>query len=244
MTVDRDRYPPELAVGVTSRRIRDLTPAARALHKAILRGFANAGVAPEPAALAEASPAGHDVGALLEELHDRDVVRLDGHGRIRAAYPFSAVPTAHTVAMATGPTVFAMCAVDALGIADMLGASVSIASADPRSGQPIRVEVRDGRVSWQPDRTVVFVGSDTAVSCGCCGLPPADGESVVAAEDRCCGVMNFFASPGSAEAWLAAHRQVTGVVLTQGQALRLATDISATCSTIDRNTSDCLGVRP
>jgi hypothetical protein len=224
MTVDRDRYPPELAVGVASSRIRDLAPPARALHKAILRGFASAGRAPDPAALAAATPAGHDVGVLLEELHTRDVVRLDGNGRIRAAYPFSAVPTAHIVAIAGGPTVFAMCAVDALGIADMLGTDLSITSADPRSSQPISVEVRDGRVSWRPDTTVVFVGSDTATAAAaaCC---PADGESMVAAADRCCGVMNFFASPATAEAWLAAHWQVTGVVLTQGQALRLGVDI-------------------
>lgn len=225
MTVDRDRYPPELAVGVTSSRIRDLTPAARALHKTILRVFANAGRAPGPAALAAASPAGYDVAVLLGELHDRDVVRLNGHGRIRAAYPFSAVPTAHTVAIADGPTVFAMCAIDALGIADMLGTAVSITSADPRSGQAISVDVRAGRASWRPDTTVVFVGSDataTAAAAACC---PSDGESMVAAEDRCCGVMNFFASPGTAQAWLAAHRQVTGVVLTQGQAFRLGVDI-------------------
>jgi Alkylmercury lyase len=225
MTAAADRYRPELAVGVTSARIRDVSPAARALHQAILRGFATTGRAPDPAALPATSPAGQDVRVLLRELHERDVVRLDGHGRIRAAYPFSAVPTAHAVAIAGGPTVWAMCAIDALGIGDMLGTDVTITSADPGSGEPIRVEVRDGQAAWQPDTTVVFVGSDAtalAAAEACC---PPDGDCVVAAEDRCCGVMNFFTSRDSAQSWLADHRQVTGVMLTQGQALRLGVDI-------------------
>jgi hypothetical protein len=225
MTVDRDRYPPELAFGVTSSRIRDLTTAARALHKTILRGFATVGQAPGPRELAAASQAGHDVGVLLGELHDRDVVRLGSGGRIRVAYPFSAVPTAHTAKIAGGPTVFAMCAIDALGIADMLGTAVSITSVDPRSGEPISVVVRDGRAIWRPNTTVVLVGSDTAATAATAACCTADGESMAAAADRCCGVMNFFAGPGSAQAWLAAHQHVTGVVLTQGQAFRLGVDI-------------------
>jgi hypothetical protein len=134
MTADSDRYPPQLAVGVTSTRIRDLSPAARVVHKAILHAFASTGRAPDAATLADAVPAGHDLGVLLRELHDRDVLRLDEGGGIRAAYPFSATPTAHTVVIAGGPTVFAMCAIDALGIADMLGRDVTITSADPASG--------------------------------------------------------------------------------------------------------------
>lgn len=162
---------------------------------------------------------------LLRELHDRDVVRLDEHGGIRAAYPFSGRPTAHRVAIAGGPAVWAMCAIDALGIANMLGTDVTIASADPSSGEPIRVSVRGGQAIWQPDTAVVvFDGADTAVAGSCC--PPGDSsECSVAAVDRGCGVMNFFTSPGSAHAWLAQHPQVSGAVLGQEQALRIGIDI-------------------
>ena len=89
-----DGYPPELAVGVTSTRIRGLSSAARAVHRVILCAFATTGAAPDPATLAGAA-AGDDLEALLRELHERDVVRLDECGGIRAAYSFSAVPTAH-----------------------------------------------------------------------------------------------------------------------------------------------------
>jgi hypothetical protein len=64
------------------------------VHKAILRRFAASGYAPDPAALTDAVAEGHALDALLAELHDADVVRLDDHGRIRAAYPFSGAPTA------------------------------------------------------------------------------------------------------------------------------------------------------
>jgi Alkylmercury lyase len=37
--------------------------------------------------------------------------------------------------------------------------------------------------------------------------------------------MNFFTGTESAEAWLAGHPQVSGVVLSQEQALRIGVDI-------------------
>ncbi len=217
-----DSYPMELAVGVTSSRVAQVSPAARGLHKAILRGFATTGHAPEPADL-EPAPIGA-LTRLLQELHDHDVVRLDEHGQVRAAYPFSAVPTAHVVTIHGGPTVWSMCAVDALGIADMVGSSVTISSSDPVSGAQIRVEVRGGRTVWTPATAVVIVGSDTTAAStgGDCG---PDVPGTTAAADRCCGVMNFFGSPDTARAWLSAHPEVAGTVLTQPQALRLGVDI-------------------
>lgn len=55
------------------------------------------------------------------------------------AYPFSAVPTPHRVAIDGGPSVFSMCSVDAIGIAAMLGRAVTVHSADPVTGEPITV---------------------------------------------------------------------------------------------------------
>jgi hypothetical protein len=109
-------YPPESAVGVTSSRLDAVCPAARIVHRAILLPFATTGHVPDPGALADATPAGHELGGRLAQLHDHDVIRLDERGRIRAADPFSGLPTPHTVAIHGGPTVHAMCAIDALGI--------------------------------------------------------------------------------------------------------------------------------
>lgn len=211
------------AVGAVGTRLHALSPAARTLHRAILCAFATTGHAPDAAALAAATPDGHDPRVLLGESHDRDVVRLDGQGRIRAAYPFSAAATAHRVAIAGGPTVYAMCAIDALGIADMLAAEVTITSTDPRGGEPIQVRVRpNGPATWQPDTTVVVDGTDTTTDGAC---PPGAAAACPAAADRRCGVMNFFSSAESAAGWLADHPHVSGVILIQEQALRSGVDI-------------------
>jgi hypothetical protein len=221
-----DDYPAQLAVGVTRDRLAAVTPAARAVHQAILQQFAASGTAADPAALATAASGRNAVGGLLAELHDHDVIRLDDTGRVLAAYPFSGIPTAHTVRIDGGPTVYAMCAVDALGIADMLGRDVTIISTDPTSGHEIRVELRAGGAVWTADTAVVVVGSTTPAPAadGCC--PPGDAaDGVLPAAERCCGTMNFFTSTGSAQQWLDTHRDVTGVILGQGQAARLGADI-------------------
>jgi Alkylmercury lyase len=74
---------------------------------------------------------------------------------------------------------------------------------------------------------VVFVGSDSAAEPprGDCCPPSADGRCTGAAADRCCAVMNLFTSPANAQDWLASHPTVSGVLLNQERALRLAVDI-------------------
>jgi hypothetical protein len=215
--------PPQPAVGVTSDRLAAVSPTARAVHRAILRGFATTGHAPNRTALTAAVPPGENPDALLTELHNRDVVRLDEHGRVRAAYPFSATPTTHVVTIEDGPTVYAMCAIDALGIADMLRTRTTIRSTDPGTGKPVQVNVHNGQATWEPATAVVVTGAYTSTGGGC---PAEDADACTApAAERCCGVMNIFTDPGSAHAWLAAHPHVSGTVLNQPQALRMGADI-------------------
>jgi Alkylmercury lyase len=221
VTTELDRYPRDLAVGVVCERMAELTPSARTLHRTILRGFADHGRGPDAATVAAATPDGQDVNVLLRELHDHDVVRLDDDGRVRAAYPFSAVPTPHTVTIDGGPSVYAMCAIDALGVAEMLDRNVVITSVDPVSGKAIRVTVQDGHLTWQPSTVVVFVGADNAMA----SCSPDTADTPAAAADRCCGTMNFFGSPDTAQAWIDEHPAVSGVVLSQRQAVRLGIDI-------------------
>ena len=221
MTVNQSGYRPRPLVGPIVVRVRGLSPPARVLHRAILNAFATTGRPPDPASLP--APGGHDYQPLLRELHELDIVRLDARGGIRAAYPFSGTPTAHTVAIAGGPTVWAMCAIDALGMAAMLGRDVTITSRDPYTGEPIRVDIRDRRAAWEPDTGVVVDGAD-APGGDPCG-PGTAGDGAAAAADRCCHVVNFFTGPATATAWLGEHPAVSGVVLTREQALRLGVDM-------------------
>src|SRR5918996_3460207 len=109
--------------------------------------------------------------------------------RFAAAYPFAGRETAHRVRF-EGREVYAMCALDALGIAPMLGEPITIASRDPLTGEEIEVALEpEGGGSSRPEDTVVVSGTmGSADSC-----------------DACCPVLNFFASATNAERWLAAH---------------------------------------
>jgi hypothetical protein len=98
---DAGVYPARLAVGVTSDRIAQVSPAARMVHRVILRGFAATGHALGAEELNCAVPDGCELSVLLDELHDHDLVLLSrashswGPGRsswlIRAFSSHSAV---------------------------------------------------------------------------------------------------------------------------------------------------------
>jgi hypothetical protein len=90
------------------------------------------------------------------------------------------------------------------------------------------VTIHSGHATWRPQTTVVFTGSDTTggPAGGDCCPPDGNGPGcAVPAADRCCSVMNFFTSPDTVSEWLAAHPQVSGVVLTKEQAPRFGVDI-------------------
>jgi hypothetical protein len=183
----------------------------RAVHQAVLRAFAAAGHAPEPESLEEAA-APFSAAAVLAELAAGDFLCLDRAGRITAAYPFSATATAHTVQIAGGGGAYAMCAIDALGVAAMLGTSVLISSADPVTAEPIAVTVDGGRSDWRPATAVVFVGR----MAGQCAGPSAA---------ICCSYINFFASRPAAAAWARTRPGVDGGILSQARALDVGEQI-------------------
>ncbi|MFE2864874.1 alkylmercury lyase family protein [Embleya sp. NPDC059259] len=176
----------------------------RAVQQAVLGCFAATGRAPEAAELeAVAATCGRTAGEVLAELDREDFLALDGDGRIRAAYPFSAVPTAHRVRIAGGTEVWSMCAIDALGIATMLGTDVVISSADPVTGDPIVVSDSPDGAVWQPPSAVVFIGHR--------------GRSGPAAS-VCCDALNFFTGEASARRWADEHPEVTGDVVGRARA--------------------------
>jgi len=98
-----------------------------------------------------------------------------------------------------GHEAFAMCAIDALGIASMFDQSIEISSRDPLSGETFHAGLApDGTGSWQPESAVVVAGVSDRQADSCTG---------------CCPVLNFFASNDNAERWLHEHRQVRGQVI-------------------------------
>jgi len=196
----------------------------RAVHQQVLRSFAIAGRPPAASDLNEtAAWYGTTVAAVLGSLHTGDFLQLGADGQIRTAYPFSAVPTPHQVDLDGGLRVYAMCAIDALGIAAMIHAAVTITSADPHTGDPITITVQaDGATAaWQPPATVVFSGRHASRGCDTRG--PV--QVIPAAADVSCGYVNFFSNAPSAAAWASDHPEATGEILDQPAALRLGTAI-------------------
>jgi Alkylmercury lyase len=109
----------------------------------------------------------------------------------------------------------------------MLGRGVTITSTDPDSGAPLRVTVCNGHTAWQPDTAVVFIGSATAAGPPGGRVPAADSPPAVhpAVHRPVLRDDELLHRLATAQAWIARHPDVTGVVLTQPQAVRLGVDI-------------------
>jgi hypothetical protein len=198
-------------------RAMPLDPVDRAVHQLVLRHFATTGHPPTTADLTATIAGSRRTSAeVLAALHELDAIRLGADGRIEVAYPFSAHPTRHRVHIATGTPagtdVYAMCAIDALGIAPMLDADTHIDSTDQTTGQPVRITTTARQTRWQPADAVVFLGATAG------GGPSAD---------NCCDYLNFFTDAAAAKAWTTAHPHVPGQVLNQQQAQTLATELFA-----------------
>lgn len=189
-------------------RALPLDPIEKSVQQAILRTFAATGHPPEAADLAPATAdGGRSTGDVLKALHEADAIRLTDDGQIAVAYPFSTTPTRHRVRIGSVDA-YAMCAIDALGIASMLDQDTLIESVDVTTGQPITVTNTRGRTTWKPAGAVVFIGAEAG------GGPSAD---------CCCDYLNFFTNQTAAEAWSTAHPQIPGQILNQPEAESLAT---------------------
>ena len=190
---------PAAALSTWRAAAQPADPTETAVHQAILRFFATSGCAPTAAQLAETF-SGHAVPIeqILQHLHDADVIRTDTDGIIVAAYPFSGTPTPHRVRIAGGPTVYAMCAVDALGISAMLGTQVTITTTDPETNDPIPLTAGSQLVTAQPATTVVFVGAQA-------GLGPS--------AETCCSHLNFFTERRTAQKWADGHSGINGDIV-------------------------------
>jgi len=232
---------------VTICRSARLAPAAYRFYRAILLSFVAHSRAPDPDEVAELAHAVDvPLASTLARMAAQDLLQRDpATGRIRAAYPFSGVPTPHWVALFADHSgeqtaqieaqLFAMCALDALGVPLMLRRAAYISSKDARTGEavtvlirppagaldapeppattPITIPAADWRVRWDPVSVVV-------------SARPAEHEAeheagLCLAEGTCCPITNFFATRSTAQAWLSQQPSVAldGLVLDQQEAL-------------------------
>ena len=107
-------------------------PARAALRDILARFVADGG----PVELARL-PHAADVVA---ELDARDLIYVQA-GRVVLAYPWSGTPTAFAMQLSGGRERWACCAIDALGIAAMLGESVQVRSRCHHCDEPLSLDL-------------------------------------------------------------------------------------------------------
>jgi hypothetical protein len=130
------------------------------VHRQILKQFPLLGRPPTIEELTETLKhlSVADIHQALDELEKEDAIFIDHeHDRIVAAYPYSPSKTSHTVSLDDGTKVWAMCAIDALGIHFMTNQDITIDSVSLQSGRAIRIRLEKGRVTQvEPSNIAVW----------------------------------------------------------------------------------------
>ncbi len=177
--------------------------------RAILESFPLQGKAPSNKELAKILRVSDmvEVTRCLDELEKDDAVLRDKRtGEIIVAYPYSSAETRHRVTIAGRKKIWAMCAIDALGIHFMVGKDTAIESACPQLGTPIIIHFHAGGVSFvDPSTTVVWLNDKRAGECH-------DATT-------CCPGTNFFSSPEALEQWKSRRRKASGELYTLQRAM-------------------------
>jgi alkylmercury lyase len=172
----------------------------------VLRRFLATSAPPTARWLRQAAAEAGLGASAVDELAAADAVRVV-NGVVAVAYPFSGTPTPHRVELDGLPAVYAMCAIDALGLPAMTGRDGRITSADLHDGTPVVVSARDGTWSWTPSSAVVVAGraTDCGTNCG--------------SFEVMCPHTVFHASAESARAYLATHGNLDAQILGQDTAI-------------------------
>ncbi len=187
---------------------KSLPEALQLLHQRTLLALGHTGKPPTRDQLETwASELHIDLDASLPHLIEAELVFLDPAGQeITGGVPFAPGPTEHQVRIVGGPSVSANCAIDALGIAAVLGRDVDVESLDPFTGQEVTASSRAGHWTWRPVDAVVFLGSS--------------GQGRLT--ETCCPVINFFITIDHARSYQRTYA-LEGVVLAFSDAVEAAT---------------------
>ena len=150
---------------------------------------------------------------ICRKLAEKDLIVWGEAGEcVQSAYPFSGFPTTHTLHLKDGPKVYALCAVDALGMPVMLGRAADISSRCTYCQAPVEVAVApEGLRQYRPTESVVWFPLALDV---CCPV----------AESRCPDI-NFFCSAEHRDTWWQARGQPEGLSMTMPEAFEAGREI-------------------
>jgi len=146
---------PELEARWTTRRAARETDVLQRVLQAFVERPGPVEMEQIVVAFADGSP--DDIRADLARLDADDLIQIRD-GLVDVAYPFSAFPTPFVVQLANGQERCACCAIDALGIAPMLGQRVRIRSRCHHCGAPLELWVDPAGSGLDAEAVMVWVG--------------------------------------------------------------------------------------
>ena len=200
-------------------RAPQLSRGAHGLYRLLVERYLATGALPPAAALAAATGLGPThIDALLDELVAGDWAGRDQDGALGVLYPFSVAPTGVRVRVGRVER-HAMCAVDALGVAPMLGGAVTITGACPHCAAPLRVRATPSGIASASPAGVAVVHRRT--------YGPAHRAR--------CRATRFVCSEGHGRAWLADHGGAEDVVLPLAAAFARGQVLFGYCYTSGRS---------
>ena len=160
----------------------------RVLLDGIFGPWAETGRAPTPAEFAERLKLSRPEGdQLLDQLQacgesvGGGILRVPESELIAVAWPFANVPTGITVTVDGGKPAFARCAIDALGVSEMLQKKVVVEATARDNRAPLRVVVQGDKVL------------------------DAKPVGIVVVKGKGCDDMSFFSSIDAGRAWQKEH---------------------------------------
>ena len=139
---------------------------ARATLASVLDRFVADGVPIPIDTLQVAGLSVETVEAAVAELDHADLVAVR-HRHIVLAYPFASAPTGFVTRFANGAERHACCAIDALGIAAMLGTTISVRAACHHCREPLDLRVTPDGPRGHAD-VMAWIGRRDAVRAKAC----------------------------------------------------------------------------
>ncbi len=135
-----------------------LTVTERFLRNFILESIVNNGAPVKVGGLQHVLNARQkDIDVIVENLIEKRTVVKDDAGDIVFAYPVSALPTSHRVTLRDGRKLYAMCAVDAMGVSFTFKQDIKIDSVCRHCNTLVSMTIKNGEIVGQyPETTHVM----------------------------------------------------------------------------------------
>jgi len=139
-----------------------------------------------------------DIIRALNELEKKDILlRKRGTQEIVSIYPLSLEPTEHQILLENGKRLFAMCAVDALGMSIMFNRNIKVISECEKCKQKITIEIKNEEIVRVSHPNIMI---------------RSPGRQIAPAAETTCPSVNFFCCKEHLEEWTKQNPSLIGKI--------------------------------